>query len=76
MSAPLDWERRFQVVMGTARGLQYLHQESRLRVVHRDLKASNILLDEGMNPRISDFGLARIFGADDTQVNTNRIVGT
>ncbi|KAF8009502.1 hypothetical protein BT93_J0488 [Corymbia citriodora subsp. variegata] len=67
---------RFEVVLGIARGLLYLHQDSKLQVIHRDLKTSNILLDNDMSPKISDFGLARIFQGDDTEEETRRIVGT
>ena len=67
---------RHNIISGIARGLLYLHEDSRLRIIHRDLKASNILLDNNMNPKISDFGLAKIFGGDQTTADTNRIVGT
>ncbi|KAL4619376.1 hypothetical protein ACB092_06G074500 [Castanea dentata] len=71
----IDWATRTHIIEGIVQGLLYLHQYSRLQIIHRDLKASNILLDKDMNPKISDFGLAKIFCGNGSQA-TNRIVGT
>ncbi|KAL1819401.1 hypothetical protein ACET3Z_014270 [Daucus carota] len=75
-SCLLDWTKRFQIITGVVRGLLYLHEQAPVRIIHRDIKASNILLDEQLNPKISDFGLARLFPGDDTHLNTFRISGT
>ncbi|PSS14378.1 LRR receptor-like serine/threonine-protein kinase [Actinidia chinensis var. chinensis] len=71
----LDWSTRFDICLGVARGLSYLHEESRVRIVHRDVKASNILLDSDLNPKISDFGLAKLYDDKKTHIST-RVAGT
>ena len=72
----LDCKKRFNIIEGIAQGLIYHHKYSRLKVIHRDLKATNVLLDESMTLKISDFGMARIFKQNELEANTNRIVGT
>ncbi|CAL9079462.1 unnamed protein product [Musa textilis] len=75
-AATLDWSKRFEIIGGVAKGLLYLHEESPVKIIHRDIKASNILLDDQLIPKIADFGMARLFQGDDTHVNTFKISGT
>ncbi|KAL7257464.1 hypothetical protein ACSBR1_003708 [Camellia fascicularis] len=75
-STLLDWSKHFHIINGIAWELLYLHQDSRLRIIHKDLKASDILLDIDMNQKISNFGIARSFGGNETEANTNRVIGT
>ncbi|PRQ49645.1 putative protein kinase RLK-Pelle-DLSV family [Rosa chinensis] len=74
-SSNLDWSSRFDICLGVAKGLTYLHEESRVRIVHRDVKASNILLDSNLIPKISDFGLAKLYDDKKTHIST-RVAGT
>ncbi|WCJ38487.1 Cysteine-rich receptor-like protein kinase 3 [Euphorbia peplus] len=67
---PLTWEMRFNIILGTAEGLTYLHEESKVRIIHRDIKLSNILLEVDFTPKIADFGLARLFPEDKTHITT------
>lgn len=71
----LGWHKRLEIIQGIAEGLSYLHEESDMRIIHRDIKASNVLLDEKFNPKITDFGLARLFAEDQTHLSTG-IAGT
>ena len=71
----LDWSTRFEICMGVARGLAYLHEEASVRIVHRDVKAGNILLDSSLVPKVSDFGLAKLYDDKKTHIST-RVAGT
>jgi len=72
----LRWGLRCKIIEGISRGLLFLHEDSRLTIIHQDLKASNILLDTDMNPKISDFGMAKLFSVDSSVGNTSHIART
>ena len=71
----LDWPTRQRICVGIAKGLAFLHEESALKIVHRDIKTNNILLDRDLNPKISDFGLAKLDEEENTHIST-RVAGT
>lgn len=71
----LNWKQRFDIIVGTAEGLAYLHGGTKVRIIHRDIKSSNVLLDENLTPKIADFGLARCFAPDQTHLSTG-VAGT
>jgi serine/threonine protein kinase len=72
----LNWDQEYNIILGIAKGMMYLHEDSSVRIIHRDLKANNILLDDAMDPKIADFGLARLQEGGHTQTRTTRVVGT
>lgn len=74
-SIQFDWRTRSKICIGIARGLAFLHEDVHPHIIHRDIKASNILLDRDLSPKISDFGLAKLIPASMTHVST-RVAGT
>lgn len=72
----LNWKTRYMIIQGITGGLQYLHEECRVKIIHRDIKPSNILLDIDMTPKISDFGLAKLFKGDESHNDTSKCGGT
>uniref|UniRef100_A0A0D9WZW1 Uncharacterized protein n=1 Tax=Leersia perrieri TaxID=77586 RepID=A0A0D9WZW1_9ORYZ len=72
----LKWDQQYNIILGIAKGILYLHEDSSVRIIHRDLKSNNILLGEDMEPKIADFGLAKLLGEGHTHTRTTRVVGT
>ena len=72
----LNWGVRYNICLGVAQGLHYLHESAQPRIIHRDVKAPNILLDKNLHPKIADFGLARLFLDAESHISTLHIAGT